>query len=134
MALYNPTSDGAIAPCHVEGRHLSRQVKRLGIEKRALLAHELVRGALYLQNLTRSQAGAVAGVSVSYLNTVHRASPAELELLSRGWLKLSKLHNKQRYPVTDDDDVERIISKIGFKRVWNVMDRMTAPASVVAAE
>ncbi len=133
MDLYNPTSGGAIAPTvyNFDGRHLSRRLKKLDIAKRALLARDLERGVVRLQNLTRAQAVAIARVPSSYVGTVQHASADERKLLACGSLTLSALHHRRR-PVSDAD-VERIVVKIGCDRIWRALDKITSP-TLVAAE
>ena len=126
--LYNTSSGGTTAPTapSIDGRQLSRRLKKLSPEKRALLAHDLERGAR-LENLTRAQAAAMTKVAPSYIATVDRASAEERKQLGYGWLTLSWLHNAHRRRPVTDADVERIVKKIGADRIMRALDKITSP-------
>ncbi|MCP1765149.1 hypothetical protein [Bradyrhizobium japonicum] len=134
MSLYDATSGGATAPTvlSIEGRKLSRRVSKLDAANRALLAHSLERGSLHLLNPTRKQAAALARVSACYVGALNRASSDERRALEQGALSLSALQHRRR-PMTDDD-VERVVKRFGISRIFAVIDRLTAPQHMEAAE
>jgi hypothetical protein len=126
MELYKTTSDGTTVPTanNIDGRQLSRRLKKLSTAKRALLAHDLEHGA-HLHNLTRAQAAAVTLIAPSYIGTVDRASAEERNRLACGWVTLSSLHRRRR-PLTDSE-VQCIVRKIGVDRIWRILDALTSP-------
>jgi hypothetical protein len=130
-SIYRTIRAGAIAPASdpdkISGRQFAHRLTKLNTTERALVAYGLECGAVHLQNLTRPQAAMLTRVSVSYVNTIQRASPAELELLACGWLQLSELHNKHRHQPATDADVEQVVLKLGPNRVMSALDRITAP-------
>ena len=131
--LYSPglTNTSTIVP-DVDGRELSRRLRKLTPAERAILAFDLQCGSLIRP--TPSQAAAVTKASIRYVNTISRATAEERELLECGRLSVSALHSKYRRPVTDAD-IERFVVKIGLDRVWRALDRVTAPElPLVAAE
>jgi hypothetical protein len=134
--IYRSDRVSAIAPAptpsSINGRQLAYRLQKLNSAKRALLARDLECGAVHLQNLTRPQAATLTRVSVSYVNTVQRASLEERKRLACGLLTLSALHNKHRRQPVSDADVERIVIKIGADRVMSALDRITAPVLVAA--
>jgi len=132
--VYNTSSGDTTAPIapSIDGRQLNWRLKRLSPARRALIAHALEHGSLHLQNPTRKQAAALARVSTCYVGALNRASFEERRALEQGRLSLSALQHRRR-PVTDAD-VEKIVKKIGVGRVFAVIDRLTAPQHLEAAE
>ena len=119
-------------PITVSGRQFARRLKKLNAGQRALTAYGLNVGELRLSSYTKSLSAAMAGVSVSYLNTVAHASEAERRLLACGCLALSGLHNRHRHPITTDEDVERMVREIGADRIMAVIDKLTSPVREAA--
>ncbi|MCK1447752.1 hypothetical protein IVB34_34440 [Bradyrhizobium sp. 2] len=132
MLLYSPKRGSTIAPTanQYDGRQLCRRLRKLSPAERALLAHDLEQGSI--SNLTGPQCAALAQVSLSYLNSVRRASAEERERLALGCVSLSCLHNQYRHRTATDADVERIVVKIGPDRVMRALDAITRPMAEAA--
>ena len=64
------------------------------------------------------------------VNTIGAATAEERELLERGRLTLSDLHNKHRRCSVTDEDVVRILFDLGPDRVYRALDTITAPTRV----
>src|SRR5262245_16305710 len=78
----------------LNGRKLSRRLKRLTASHRALLALELEIGNARLVCPTRAQARALTGASLGYVITARRLTPAERQLVERGVTSLNSFHNR----------------------------------------
>jgi hypothetical protein len=118
-------------PEHIDGRRLGRRLKKLSITRRAMLACDLECG-VPVQNFTAGQASMLAKVPACYVRALRRASDEERRALERGSLSLSALQHRPR-PITDAE-LERVVVKVGPDRVMRVLDKLTAPVPLVAAE
>jgi hypothetical protein len=100
------------SPGH-NGRSLDHKAWRRAVRTpagRALLAHELSNGGVYVHGLVQRQAAKVAGCFRSQLQAVDAASAAERDALARGWITLGSLARKQ--PVSDAA-VQACVSRVG---------------------
>jgi hypothetical protein len=114
----------------IVGRRLTRRLKGITPDLRALLAHEMVAGEAVLHRLTQAQAAVLVHVSLPYVSTVSRASPEQREDIRRRRLSLSALYHKRRQPT--DAKLDRLIARYGADRIMAALDRVTAPQRVAA--
>lgn len=127
----NPSATSASPVRDISGRKLRARLRKgLNPTHRALLAHELETGTVRLYPLPRRQACMLTGASVGYVATLSRLTSLDRELVKRGLLSLSALHNK---PPTDAD-IDRLVAKLGADRIMAALDRWTRPQFRFAAE
>lgn len=109
------------------GRKLGRLVRKsTTVADRVLLALRLEREGL--GRLTRAQAARLANVSIGYVSTASRLSAEEQRQLALGSISLSQRHNRWRNSPTDDE-IDRLVSRIGAGRFLAALDRATAPSN-----
>jgi hypothetical protein len=111
---------------------------------RAFLALDLAS-----DGLTLAQACAVAGASIGYVATLRRLTTYERNAVREGRVSLGSFHTRKPFavkpehgkhfdgdvPTPSDDEVERIVLRLGPMRVLNAVDKLTAPDMFsVAAE
>jgi hypothetical protein len=110
------------------------QLGRLSTSQRVLAADDLASGGKTASGLSCAQVAHLAGVSVSYLSTVAHCTPAERQQLRSGALTISALHNSKRKTKPDsDNEIDRIVERIGPERLLAALDRYTAPQFAFAA-
>lgn len=116
----------------LRGWAFAHRLRNASAAGRALAAHQLTNGVA-IAGLTRAQAARVADVSVSSVSIVASATTDEIEALRRGKLSLRdvrRAHAKNRKPSIDENLMRRTDPNV----VMRVFDRMTAPATPIAAE
>jgi len=79
-------------PVTLTGRRLNRLLKHATPADRALLAHGLAQGTVWVHPLTRGQAARLTKASSGYIGTVARLSERERMRVARSELALSHLH------------------------------------------
>jgi hypothetical protein len=114
----------------IVGRKLAGRIRRLSPTFRALLAHEMESGRVIVHALSRKQAVQLTGASVGYVNTIHRLSDEQRELLKRGALSLSKLHSSHKS--LTDAEIDHLVIKLGPERIMRALDRYTQPQRFAA--
>jgi len=130
--LYRPGLSSASVRHHtpvgaLTGRKLGRLLRKsTAARDRVLLALRLEREGL--AQLTRAQAARLANVSVSYVSTASRFSAEEQRQLAHGLISLSQRHNRWRNSPTDDE-IDRLVQRIGAGRFLAALDRATAPSN-----
>jgi hypothetical protein len=116
------------------GRDFARKLREASPANRAIQALALVDGFTIVTNHTYAQAARLAETSVDSISIVAHATPVEIEYLKRGWLSLRDVRwahaNRPNRPTAAD--IEAFIDRVGPDAVWNVFDRLTAPANLAA--
>jgi hypothetical protein len=106
------------------GDRLSRNLRYLSKDWRAVLAHETATGAAQLYFPTRKQAAALFGVSLRYVTAVAGLTPEQRELVKRRRLTLSSVVNRKP-PI--DGIIDKLIIKHGADAFLRGIDRVTQP-------
>ena len=104
-------------------------------DDRAVLALHLVNGTPP-HRLSRRKASKVLGVSRYRIGVAALATSDEIELLALGRLRLRdvrRAHAQSRKAI-DDNDIIDFITRVNPSRVLAILDQMTAPPQLVAAE
>jgi hypothetical protein len=114
------------------------RLQELPAEKRLLLALDQIKGP---NHATIASAARAVGLSASYIWTGLHASDAEIAAMADGRITLASLHNKtkKQQPIPDpwqltDLELELFIGRAGIGRVWGIVEKMTAPMQLEAAE
>jgi hypothetical protein len=61
-------------------------------------------------------------------------TPLDRAAVRAGRLSLSYVHNGRYRRHLDDAYVEKVIAKLGVERVWRIIDKLTTPVVMIAAE
>jgi len=75
---------------------------------------------------TYKRAARLAGCSLGYLLTLSRINSVEREMVARGEIPLSRLHNASNgNGQISDLQLDQLILKLGIDRVWRSFERLT---------
>jgi hypothetical protein len=123
---------------YINGRKIACNLRRMSQTSRALHANDAVTGAVALHALTRSQAAALFGTNVSYIDAVGRASDEERARLRAGEVAIAEIHSTPKPPTDEAVDalVDNFIDFVGADKILAALDRATRPTFpfAVAAE
>lgn len=114
------------------GRKPSCRLKPLSAEQRAFIAWWLL---LFSSGFrTIKEVAAAVGLSSTYVSVYCNATVEQRFLMREGELTLSALVNKHKpRPTPSDEDVEKVVEKLGVERVWHAVERITEPQLPITA-
>jgi len=128
IAAASPPGNGNSPANHpvITGSWLARA--KLSVTESALLADDMVKGRVVFEKPTIKQATQLTGASQGYITTAGRLTSEQRELVKIGKLKLSKVHNHNNRPMSDEA-IDRFVLKVGAERVMASLDRFTQPVT-----
>jgi hypothetical protein len=116
-----------------------RQIRRASTQIRVLAGRALCNGGAEVSGLSARQAAGFVHVDRGLINAANRATPEQIEAVERGVAPLSSLRNA----APSDAAIRRYVERVGLARIVDVvdpdaalalLDRLTAPATPIAAE
>jgi hypothetical protein len=129
-----PQVAGLIPQIKISGRRLAALLRTANATQRVLIDSDLRTGRMAVVGLTADLSRRLSETSRGYQSTVANLAQHERERLRNGWATISDYHNGDLKKRPSDAAIERRIKAWGADRVLQVLDRMTAPAALVAAE
>ena len=119
----------------VTGKALAKQVRKDPPAQRAVQAARIARGEASIVDLTTAQIALLTRLSAASVALVKNASADDLAALMLGETSLRKLRKANANPrEMNDADIKDLIDRAGPNRFLAILDQMTAPPQLVAAE
>jgi hypothetical protein len=131
--MHTPHSISAPSVKVISGRRLQSSRRRYSPTMRAVLADELVNGAIAVKDFSPRQAAAIASVRMAQVRAIRRArasAPLDYAALRGGRLDVEAARRQQLAdrPISEAR-LRRLIQRAGPDRVLDMPDAMTMPAS-----
>jgi hypothetical protein len=122
--------DNSRPPVKIDAKKL-RRIRKMPAVIRAFHAYDLEIGKSTLSGLSRAQSTSLTKASSGLVSTVASLDAATRERVRANPFLLAAYHNKRGLT---DDAVDAFVAKAGIERVWDALDRATAPKVALAAE
>jgi hypothetical protein len=119
----------------LSGKALAKRVRKDPPAQRAVQAARIARGEAPIVDLTTAQIALLTRLSAASVALAKNASTDELAALMLGETSLRKLRKANAKPrEMTDADIKGLIDRVGPNRFLAILDQMTAPPQLVAAE